>query len=117
MTSVSVTWGEATDVLGSDNDRRRLGIPLGLLLAVSCGVGGFGLIAFTWWKVSDLTNIAQQLPYFVSGGLTGLGLVIVCAALLVVEARGRDDAQREARAQALVDALKALAAKDEEAGR
>jgi len=112
MTSVSMTWGEPVDVVENQERRRSLGVPVGLLIAVSCGVVGFGLIGFTWWKVSDLTNIAQQLPYFVSGGLTGLGLVVICAALLVVEARGRDDAQREARAQALVDALNALAAKE-----
>jgi hypothetical protein len=106
---------EGVDVVSSDEQERRLRLPVstGLAVAVALAVLGFALIGFTWWKVSDLTNIAQQLPYFVSGGLTGIGLVVLAAAAIVVVTRNGDDKRREEQAQALVDALRALAAKDE----
>src|SRR5205807_3768393 len=49
--------------------RIGLGVWLGLLLAAL----GFGLIAFTWGTVAGLVDVSAQLPYFVSGGLVGLG--------------------------------------------
>ena len=114
MTSASFAL-EGTDVMSSEQEGRRWRLPVstGLSVAVGLAVVGFALIGFTWWKVSDLTNIAQQLPYFVSGGLTGVALVVLSAAVLVVVTRGRDDKAREEQAQALVDALRALAAKDD----
>ena len=113
MTSASFAL-EGTDVMNSEQEERRLRLPVstGLSVAVGLAVIGFVLIGFTWWRVSDLTNIAQQLPYLVSGGLTGIGLVVLAAAMLVVVTRGRDDKAREEQAQALVDALRALAEKD-----
>jgi hypothetical protein len=102
--------GEAT---GSDEistgRRLRFTPATGLLAAAAAIVLGFALIAFTWWKVSEFTNSAQQIPYLVSGGLTGLGLVVVGAALLVVVTRGGDDKVREQQAEALVRALQDLA--------
>jgi len=90
----------------------------GLWLAVGLAVVGFALIGYTWWEVSDLVNIAKQLPYFISGGLTGLGLVVLAAATLVVVTRRSDDKERQDQARALVEALQALAAqRDEENGR
>jgi hypothetical protein len=105
---------EGADVVSTGNEGRRLRLPVstGLAVAVALAVVGFGLIGYTWWKVSDLTNIAQQLPYFVSGGLTGIGLVILAAATIVVVTRGNDDNRREEQAQALVDALRALVEKE-----
>jgi hypothetical protein len=90
---------------------RRLRLPAqaGLLAAAGSVVLGFALIAFTWWKVSEFTNSAQQIPYLVSGGLTGLGLIVLGAALLVVVTRGGDDKVREQQAEALVRALQDLA--------
>ena len=106
--------GEVT-VMDELSDGRRVRFPpnVGLLGSAAAIVLGFALIAFTWWKVSEFTNSAQQIPYLVSGGLTGLGLVVVGAALLVVVTRGGDDKVREQQAAALVRALENLAdAKD-----
>ena len=90
---------------------RRLRLPAhaGLLAAAGAVVLGFALIAFTWWKVSEFTNSAQQIPYLVSGGLTGLGLIVLGAAVLVVVTRSGDDKVREQQAEALVRALRDLA--------
>ena len=105
---------ERAEVMSDELEERRVrpSLSTGLAVAVGLAVIGFALIGFTWWKVSDLTNIAQQLPYFVSGGLTGIGLVVLSAATLVVVTRSGDDRRREEQAQALVDALRALAEKE-----
>ena len=58
--------------------RAGVGVWMGLFIAAA----GFGLIAFTWSKVAALVNVALQLPYFLSGGFVGLGLVML--GLLVV---------------------------------
>jgi hypothetical protein len=119
MTAVTVPWNrEATDIVDSARDEapsRRWTLPAnsGLTLAVSLAVVGFALIGYTWWKVSDLTNLAKQMPYFVSGGLTGLGLVVLSAAVLVVVTRRDDEQQRRDQARALIAALEALAPRGE----
>jgi len=57
----------------------RRPLPRVTTLAISAGIlvcaTGFGLIAFTWSRVAGTLNVALQLPFFVSGGLTGLGLI------------------------------------------
>jgi hypothetical protein len=58
--------------------RAGAGVWVGLLLVA----GGFGLIAYTWGEVAGLLDVALQLPFLVSGGLTGLGLILL--GLLVV---------------------------------
>jgi hypothetical protein len=58
--------------------RAGVGVWVGLFIAAA----GFGLIAFTWSKVAALVNVALQLPYMLSGGFVGLGLVML--GLLVV---------------------------------
>jgi hypothetical protein len=112
MTTMDLLDGEVTAVSRDDTLEgrpARFTPNAGILAAAFAVALGFGLIAFTWWKVSEFTNSAQQIPYLVSGGLTGLGLVVVGAALLVVVTRGNDDKVREQQAEALVRALSDLA--------
>lgn len=45
-------------------------------------LGGI-LIALGWYGVSGTTNTAQQLAYFISGGLGGASLIAVGVALLI----------------------------------
>ena len=65
----------------------RAVIYLGLLVIV----GGFGLIAFTWSKVSGTLSVGLQLPYLASGGFVGLGLVVVGVGIISIGAKRRDN--------------------------
>lgn len=58
---------------------------------------GFGLIAFGWGKVAGLGDVASQMPYLVSAGITGLALVIVGVLLVNVAAKrqGEEDLARQ----------------------
>jgi hypothetical protein len=55
---------------------------------------GFALLAFTWGRVAGLTDVAFQLPYLVSGGFTGTGLVLVGLTTIAIGSRRREAAER-----------------------
>src|SRR5688500_13142031 len=50
-----------------------IGVWVGLFLTLV----GFGLIAFAWGKTAGVLDVALQVPYLVSAGLTGLGLIML----------------------------------------
>ena len=82
--------------------------PVPTYLGVAVCVLGFVLIAFTWGAVAGETNVALQMPYLVSGGITGLALVMVGLTVVSVAARRRDAVLREQQTQLLADALREL---------
>src|SRR3954453_5485634 len=70
---------------------------------------GFGLIFFAWSKVAGIAdNVALQMPYLVSGGLTGLGLVMVGVTIINIAAKRRDARLRQQQTELLADALHEL---------
>ena len=70
---------------------------------------GFALIFYAWSKVAGIAdNVALQLPYLVSGGLTGLGLVMVGVTIINVAAKRRDARLRQQQTELLADALHEL---------
>ena len=77
---------------------------IGLALAAV----GFAVIAFSWGKVAALLDVSLQLPYVVSGGLTGLGLVMVGMTAVNVAARRQDAAERAREVEALQAVLREL---------
>lgn len=56
---------------------RMLLLPGAVLL-----VGGFAAMFLGWWGASRTHREIEQLPYLISGGLIGLGMVVVGALLL-----------------------------------
>jgi hypothetical protein len=77
------------------------GVWIGLLLTA----GGFGLIAFTWGKTAALINVAEQIPYLVSGGLSGLGLILLGLLVVNLSAKRREAAERARQLEEVRDAL------------
>jgi hypothetical protein len=70
---------------------------------------GFAVIAFAWGKVAGIAdNVALQMPYLVSGGLAGLGLVMVGVTVINVAAKRRDTQLRQQQTELLADALREL---------
>jgi hypothetical protein len=118
MTTYSNDAVQAPGVLDRVRNRRlSIVVPPASLVWVAVGlvVVGFGLLAYTWVKVSTLTIVAAQIPYIVSAGLTGLGLITVGSAVLVVWSRRSDDGARREQTDELVSTLKEL--RDLEANR
>lgn len=91
--------------------------PTPTYLGVALTVLGFVLIAIAWRQVAAETNVALQLPYLVSGGLTGLALVMVGVTVVNVAAKRRDAVLREQQTALLADALQELSAALDPDGR
>lgn len=71
---------------------------------------GFVTIAYTWGKVAGLTAVALQLPYFASGGLSALALVLVGLTVVNVAAKRRDAAERDRQVEQLAATMAELRA-------
>ena len=56
---------------------------------------GFAVLAYGWGKVGGLAAVALQLPYAISAGCGGLGLIVTGAAIVGIQAKRREAAARE----------------------
>ena len=77
------------------------GVWAGLIIAAA----GFGLIAYTWGEVAALLNVALQLPYVVSGGLTGLGLILLGLLVTNIAVKRREALERSRQLDEIREAL------------
>ena len=108
---VSSLSDEATSAPRSGRLRSRVrGAGLGVWIGLLVAAAGFGLIALTWGKTASLVDVAAQVPYLVSGGLTGLGLILVGVLLVNLAVKRRDARERERQQQELREALERLRA-------
>jgi hypothetical protein len=83
--------------------------PAPTYIGVAVAAAGFALIFYAWSKVAGIAdNVALQMPYLVSGGLTGLGLVMVGVTIINVAAKRRDARLRQQQTELLADALHEL---------
>lgn len=85
--------------------------PVPVIAGVAVVAVGFGLIALGWAKVAGLTNVALQLPYLVSAGITGLALVMVGLLVINVTLRRQDAAERRRQFEVLTEAVRELRAR------
>lgn len=83
----------------TDDQRARLATRLnpatGVWVGVALVAAGLVAIFYSWSKVAAVTNVAQQMPYLVSGGLAGLALVILGATAIDVSVRRQDSRERK----------------------
>lgn len=77
---------------------------------VLAALGGLALL-LGWYGVSGQALTAKQLPYLVSGGLTGIGLLVIAAVFLATE-DVRRQLDRLGEVERKVDALYGLFAAD-----
>lgn len=69
---------------------------------------GFALIGLAWAKVAGLVDVWRQMPYLLSAGLPGLGLVMSGLVIINVSARRQDGATRTRQMATLTEALRDL---------
>ena len=74
------------------NNLGRLGGQLGVALCLL----GFVGIFFGWNGAASHNFVPAQFPYLISGGLAGLGAVVIGAAMIVVQNQRADRARLEA---------------------
>lgn len=82
-----------------------------------CGIGAV-LLTVAWGETAGLTVVSLQIPYLISAGFTGLGLVVVGLTIVNVFAKAADSRDRARQTAELRDLLsevrKALAETVEE---
>lgn len=84
--------------------------PVPTYLGVAITVIGFVLVMFAWGQAAGETNVAMQIPYLISGGMVGLGLIMVGVTVVNVAAKRRDALLREQQTELLASALRELSA-------
>ena len=82
--------------------------PVPTYLGIAVAAIGFVLILFAWGRSAGETNVALQIPYLISGGMVGLGLILVGVTVVNVAAKRRDALLREQQTGLLASALHEL---------
>ena len=86
----------------------RGGTPALTYIGVGVAVLGFVLILVAWGQVAGETQVYLQVPYLVSAGLCGIGLVMVGLTIVNVAAKQRDADARDRQMDQLVSILDEL---------
>ena len=84
-------------------------------VGIAVAAAGFAVIMYSWGEVAALTNVALQMPYLLSGGLVGLGLILAGLTLVNINAKRQDAAARErqlGQVREVLTEVKALLAGD-----
>jgi hypothetical protein len=84
---------------------RQLGGQSGIGLAVL----GFLLLFLGWNGAASFDRVPAQIPYLISGGLAGLSVVVLGAALLVINAQRQDRAAMLSALAEIREAVERLA--------
>lgn len=64
---------------------------------------GFVVIAYGWSRVAGLLSVPLQMPYMISAGFTGLGLICVGIGIVAVQAKRQETAARERQLEEIRD--------------
>ncbi|HET7533862.1 MAG TPA: hypothetical protein VFJ83_11990 [Nocardioidaceae bacterium] len=83
------------------NNLGRLGGQLGVGLCLL----GFVVIFFGWNGAASTNYVPAQFPYLVSGGIAGLAVVVIGAAMIVVQNQRADRARLEEVLARLAEAV------------
>lgn len=79
-----------------------------IYFGIALAAAGFGVIGLAWEGAASLDYVQGQFPYLLSGGLAGLGLIIVGTTVMVVQVLRRESARRAADLERLTAAVAAL---------
>jgi hypothetical protein len=81
---------------------------LGGKLGVAVCIIGFVVIFLGWNGAASFNDVRQQFPYLISGGIAGLAMVALGAALLVIEAARAERAELQSSIEDLRRAIEGL---------
>ena len=82
----------------------NLGTWIGVLLAAAGAV----LLVVAWGRTAGLTNVGLQIPYVVSAGFTGLGLIATGLTVINISAKQADARERSRQVSELRELLAEL---------
>ncbi|MBA2609421.1 MAG: hypothetical protein H0U92_10805 [Actinobacteria bacterium] len=84
--------------------------PLPVYAGLVLALVGFGLIVYAWSRVAGTLALPVQIPYLLSGGLSGIGLVMLGGVILNIAVKRRTAAERRQQFDTLAALLDRLAA-------
>jgi hypothetical protein len=93
-----------------ENRFTRFVSQLGGKLGVAVLLIGFVVIFLGWNGAASFNDVRQQFPYLISGGIAGMALVVVGAALLLVEALRTERAELQSSVDELRRAIESMGA-------
>jgi hypothetical protein len=88
---------------------RRTWARLGGQLGLGCIAVGLLAIGLAWNGAASVDFVSGQVPYLLSGGAIGLGLIVLGAAMVIVQNSRRDRSVIEAQLKELNTAITRLA--------
>ena len=77
-------------------------------IGIAVVAAGFGIIAYGWSRVAGLLSVPLQMPYMISAGFTGLGLVCLGIGIVAVQAKRQETAARQRHLEELRDLVERL---------
>ncbi len=93
----------------------KLGAPAGVWAGLVIAALGFGTIFYSWVKVAGTLDVGLQMPYVVSGAMTGLGMIVIGIAVVDMAVRRQDRIERRqqlATMRHVLEELRAVMDKD-----
>ena len=69
---------------------------------------GFGTIFYSWIKVAATLDVGRQMPYVVSGAMTGLGMIVIGIAVVDMAVRRQDRMERRQQLATMKHVLEEL---------
>lgn len=82
--------------------------PTATYVGIALATLGFLLIALAWNGAASFDYAPAQFPYLISGGLTGIGLIVVGVTVMVVQTMRREAADRSAELDELLSHITEL---------
>jgi len=79
--------------------------PVMTYVGIAVSIVGFVLIVIAWAAVAGKAEVYLQVPYVVSAGFSGLGLIIAGVTIVNVATRRRDEAERSRQMDRLAQLL------------
>jgi hypothetical protein len=97
-------WRALVGRLGMGGSGSRLGLVVVALGLIVIGIGWNGASG-AGGEVNHVPLVQAQLPWLLSGGFLGLGIVILGAAMMIANAYRETEARNAARMDAILEAL------------
>ena len=86
----------------------KLGGSAGVWAGLVIAALGFGTIFYSWIKVAATLDVGRQMPYVVSGAMTGLGMIVIGIAVVDMAVRRQDRMERRQQLATMKHVLEEL---------
>lgn len=94
--------------VGRSREWLDLAAPMWTWASLGLAAVGFALIVLCWGRVAGETEVYRQLPYVISAGFLGVGLIVVGLSVLGMAVRLREAAGHDEAVERLIAGIDEL---------